>query len=51
MYPHDDALHLWAKAVKALYDEAIAWVQQGPDPTLSPHGQKQARVAKQHATC
>jgi len=47
--PRDEALHTWAKAVKAIYDEAVAWAAQGRDPTLSPRKQQQARVAQQHA--
>jgi transposase len=35
-FPDDEALHTWAKAVKALYDEAIAWAELGLDPNLSP---------------
>jgi transposase len=48
-YPHDEQLFNWAKAVKAIYDEAVAWAEQGPDPHLSPRQQTLARVGQQHA--
>ncbi len=48
MYPHDEPLRTWATSVKAIYDEAIAWVGDGPDPTLSPRQQTLARVTQQH---
>ncbi|MBV9228464.1 MAG: transposase, partial [Chloroflexi bacterium] len=48
-YPHDESLWQWATAVKALYEEAVAWAQQGPDPQASPRQQHLARVAQQHA--
>ncbi len=48
-YPDDEELRRWAKAVKDLYEEAVAWVAQGPDPDQSPRLQHQARVAQQHA--
>jgi transposase len=48
-YPHDEPLLSWATSVKAIYDEAVAWVQQGPDPNASPRMQKLIRVAHQHA--
>ena len=35
--------------MKAIYDEAVAWVENGPDPTTSPRKQSLARVAQQHA--
>lgn len=47
-YPHDELLLSWATSVKAIYDEAIAWVQQGPDPNASPRTQKLVRVGQQH---
>jgi transposase len=47
-YPHDQQLRAWAIAVKAIYDEAIAWVENGPDPNVSPRQQNLARVAQQH---
>jgi transposase len=48
-FPHDEALLSWAKAVKAIYQEAVAWADHGPHPALSPRQQQQARVAHQHA--
>lgn len=48
-YPDDERLQTWAKEVKAVYDDAVAWAEHGPDPSLSPHQQQQARVAQQHA--
>jgi hypothetical protein len=46
--PHDEEVLTWAKAVKALYEEAVAWAEHGPDPALSPRQQQQVRVAQQH---
>jgi len=48
-YPDDEGLLLWAKQVKAVYEDAVAWAEQGPDPQLSARQQQQARVAQQHA--
>src|SRR5947209_10594246 len=48
-FPQDEDLHAWAKEVKALYEEAVAWVAQDPDPGLSPRKLQQLRVAQQHA--
>lgn len=48
-FPQDEALLSWAKGVKALYDEAVAWAEHGPDPQLTPREQSLARVAHQHA--
>jgi transposase len=48
-FPQDEALLLWAKHVKAIYDDAVAWATSGPDPHLTPREQHQARVAHQHA--
>ncbi len=48
-YPHDEHLFAWARAVKAIYDEAVAWVEKNSEPTTSPRQQKLARVAQQHA--
>jgi hypothetical protein len=48
-YPHDEELLKWATLVKTIYDEAVAWVEQGPDPTASPRTQTLVRVAQQHA--
>jgi transposase len=48
-YPDDEELRRWAKAIKDLYEEAVACAAQGPDPGLSPRQQHQARAAQQHA--
>jgi transposase len=48
-YPEEKSLLLWAKEVKALYEEAVSWAAQGPDPSLSLRKQQQARVTQQHA--
>lgn len=48
-HPHDESLHRWAASVKAIYEQAVAWVQLGPDPQLSAHQHQQVRVAQQHA--
>jgi transposase len=48
LYPHDDLLFTWAKDVKALYEQAVAWAGQDPDPSLSPRQQERVRVRQQH---
>jgi transposase len=48
-YPNDEQFFIWAKSVKAIYDEAVAWAEQGPDPHLTPREQNSTRVAQQHA--
>jgi len=48
-HPHDEQLLRWAKSVKAIYDEAVAWVADGPEQNASPRRQSLARVAQQHA--
>jgi hypothetical protein len=48
LHPNDEALLAWAKAVRAIYDDAVAWVAHGPDPGLSPSQQSQARKAQHH---
>jgi transposase len=48
-FPDDSALHQWAKHVKALYEQAVAWADKGVDLTLPPRKQHQLRVAQQHA--
>jgi transposase len=48
-FPQDEDLRSWAKEVKALYEQAVAWVGQPPDPELSPRQQQRGRVAHQHA--
>lgn len=47
-YPHDEPLLTWAASVKAVYEQAVTWAEQGPDPNLSPRQQQQFRVAQQH---
>jgi transposase len=47
-YPNDEEVWRWAKAVKNVYDQAVAWVAQGPDPGWSPRQLQQMRVAQQH---
>jgi transposase len=48
-FPHDEELRGWAKEVKALYEEAVTWVAEHPDPSLSPRKSQQAGVAQQRA--
>ncbi len=48
-YPEDEALQAWEQEVKAVYEEAVAWVQQGLDPHLSPRQHQVKREAHQHA--
>lgn len=48
-YPDDELLLNWAIAVKAIYDEAVAWVEQGLEPNTSPRAQMLVRAAQQHA--
>jgi transposase len=48
-FPHDETLLLWAKQVKAVYDDAVAWAASDPDPHLSPRQRQQVGVAQQHA--
>jgi transposase len=45
----DEEVLRWAKAVKAIYEQALACVQSGPDLNLPPRHQQQAREAHQHA--
>jgi transposase len=47
LHPHDEKLLAWAKGVRAIYDEAVAWAAHGPDPGLSPAKQNQARKVQQ----
>src|SRR5216684_5522822 len=35
-HPDDEQLLRWAKSLKAIYDEAVAWVEDGPDQNTSP---------------
>jgi transposase len=46
--PTDEEVWRWAKAVKDVYDQAVAWVAQEPNPGLSPRQLQQLRVAQQH---
>jgi transposase len=47
--PHDEQLLTWATGVKTIYEQAVAWTEQGLDNALSPRKQQQARAAQQHA--
>jgi transposase len=47
-YPHDEQLLAWASSVKAIYDEAIAWVESDSESNSSPRQRQHARVAQQH---
>lgn len=49
LHPHDEVLFAWAKAVKAIYEQAVAYTEHGPDSALSPRQQQQERTAQQHA--
>ncbi len=46
-YPDEQEVWRWAKAVKDVYDQAVAWVAQEPDPGWSPRQLHQRRVAQQ----
>jgi transposase len=48
-FPDDKPLWQWAKEVKTLYEQAVQWVEQGVDPSLSPRKQQQLRQVQQHA--
>ena len=48
-FSQDEEVLSWAKAVKAIYEQAIAFVQSGPDLNLPPRHQQQVREAQQHA--
>ena len=48
-FPQDEALHVWAREVKAIYEQAVAWANQELDPSLSPRQLDRVRVAQQHA--
>ena len=47
-FPADEELWQWAKDVKTLYEQAVAWAEQGVDPALTPRRQQQLRQAQQH---
>ncbi len=48
-FPDDQDLWQWAKQVKTLYEQAVAWAEKGVDPALSLRRQQQLRAAHQHA--
>jgi transposase len=48
-FPYDEALLTWAKQVKAIYEQAVAWVQDAPTEQGSPYHQHRLRLAQQHA--
>jgi transposase len=47
-FPHNEELRSWAKDVKAIYEQAVAWSEQPLDPRLSPRQLDRMRVAQQH---
>ena len=47
-FPHDECLHVWAREVKEVYDQAVAWAESGPDPNQPPRTQHHERTAQQH---
>jgi transposase len=48
LHPHDDLLFTWAKDVKALYEQAVAWAELELDPLMSARQQERVRVEQQH---
>jgi transposase len=48
-FPQDEELRTWAKDVKAVYEQAVTWAGQEPEPDLSPRQLDRVRVAQQHA--
>ena len=48
-FPQDEALQIWAKEVKAIYEQAVACAEQELDPSLSARQLDRVRVAQQHA--
>ena len=48
-FPTDEVLLAWAKAVKAIYDEAVFWAEHGPDQHLTSRQQQLERAQYQHA--
>jgi transposase len=48
-FPDDPDLRQWARQVKRLYEQAVAWADKAMASTLSPRKQQQLRVAQQHA--
>jgi transposase len=49
LHPQDEVLFTWAKDVKAVYEQAVAWAGQEPDASLSPRQLERVRVRQQHA--
>jgi hypothetical protein len=49
LHPQNSLLLGWARAVKNLYEQAVAWAEHDPETDLSPYQQSLARVAQQHA--
>src|SRR2546423_110270 len=47
-FPLDEDLRRWAKDVKALYEQAVAWTEQPLDERLSPRQGERVRLAQQH---
>lgn len=47
--PDDEGLLLWAKPVTAVSEDAVAWAEQGPDPSLSARTHQHVRVEHHHA--
>jgi transposase len=47
-YPQDEVLLLWARHVKAIYDDAVAWARAVCQQHLTAREQHQARVRQQH---
>jgi transposase len=48
-FPEDEEVLRWAQAVKDVYEQAVAWVAQDPDPGWSPRQLQRMRIAHQHA--
>lgn len=48
LYPQDEMLLTWAKDVKTVYEQAVAWVGEPLEPSLSPRQLERVRVAQQH---
>ena len=48
LHPQDEVLFTWARDVKAIYEQAVAWAGQEGDRTLSPRQLERVRVAQQH---
>lgn len=46
-FPQHEELRTWAKDVKAVYEQAVAWAEQEPEPSLSPRHLDRVRVAQQ----